>query len=284
MHGSGEPPAALSIRCGDAAYTVQPADAPVLIGREMPAQIRINDPRISRIHARVDVRGGRWAVSDAGSTNGIYVDGRREQSLDVGAAAVVYLGHADGIPVAFAVDRAAAAPATTEIAIDAGIARAGAAVVERREELGYPPQRLEVDGVLSREVLAAFESGHAWPADDERARLETYLGWPPGAVAAVRAGSPAPEDESTEILSDTVQVEVMVDAVELALGGVRARIDQAPPRTDPAYPGYLDTLLGDLRRLEATVLNAGRATRRTDLTRLLDDIRRTHDDLNAARA
>lgn len=281
MHGFEGPLPALSIRCGGETHTVMPADAPVLIGRELPAHIRVDDPRISRVHARIDVHGERWTVSDAGSTNGIYVDGRREQLVDVGAGATVHLGHADGIVVTFAVDLAASAPTTTETDIDAGIARAGAAVAERREELGFPPQRLVEDGIVDRTTLAAFEDGRAWPADDERARLERYLGWPPGAIAAVRAGSAAPEDDSTEILSDTVQVAVMVDAAELALGGVRARIAHAPPRTDPGYPDYVDTLLGDLRRLEATVLNAGRNARRADVARLLEDIRRTRDGLEA---
>lgn len=53
----------------------------VVIGRGSDAELRINDPGVSRRHAqlRVSVQGGevRVTVEDLGSTNGIVVDGRR---------------------------------------------------------------------------------------------------------------------------------------------------------------------------------------------------------------
>lgn len=54
------------------------------LGRGTEADVRINDPGISRLHARVTVGGTydapRIEIEDLGSTNGILVDGRRVQT------------------------------------------------------------------------------------------------------------------------------------------------------------------------------------------------------------
>ena len=51
------------------------------IGRGTDADIRINDPGLSRLHARIVVReegdGEQVLIEDMGSTNGIVIDGRR---------------------------------------------------------------------------------------------------------------------------------------------------------------------------------------------------------------
>ncbi|BCI50769.1 hypothetical protein NIIDNTM18_00470 [Mycolicibacterium litorale] len=271
---AGEAVPALRIRCGDVLYTVDPAEAPILLGRELPSQIRIDDPRVSRVHARIDVDGDHWVVTDAGSRNGMFVDGQRIDSVDVLDRATVRLGHADGIAVTVTVDEAAVGAST---AVD--VARAGAAVSDRREELGHPRRRLEADGVIGQQALADFESGRLWPSDEVRARLEQFLQWPPGTIAAVRAGAPVPEDDSTEILSDTVQVAVMVDAADLALANVRSRIETAPPQHDPTYDEYVSALLFDLRGLETMARNAGRTIHRPDAAVVLSEIRRTYNDL-----
>ena len=64
-------PPTLTMRVGDRSYTVEPPDAPITIGREFPAQVQINDPRISRTHLRLEVHAGRWVAFDH-STNGGY--------------------------------------------------------------------------------------------------------------------------------------------------------------------------------------------------------------------
>ncbi|MGE2717278.1 FHA domain-containing protein [Mycolicibacterium litorale] len=285
VHVAGEALPALRIRCGEIPYTARPGDAPILIGRELPAQLRIDDPRVSRVHARIDVDGDHWVVSDAGSTNGTFLDGRRVDSVDVHGEVTVRLGHAEGIAVTVSVDDAATAAATA-VDIDVDVARTGAAVADRREELGHPRRRLDADGVIDQQALADFESGRVWPSDDVLARLEQFLKWPPGTIAAVRAGKPVPEDESTEILSDTVQVAVMVDAADIALANVKAKMKTAPPQHDSAYEEYVSALLFDLRGLETMARNAGRTTHRPDAAVVLSDIRRTYNDLmvRAARA
>ena len=67
------------------------------LGRGTDADVRINDPGISRLHARVSVRGTEDAPQvtndDMGSTNGIVVDGRRVQTATLTAGSRVELGN-----------------------------------------------------------------------------------------------------------------------------------------------------------------------------------------------
>ena len=67
------------------------------LGRGTDADVRINDPGISRLHARVSVRGSEDApqvtIEDMGSTNGIVVDGRRVQTASLRNGSRVELGN-----------------------------------------------------------------------------------------------------------------------------------------------------------------------------------------------
>jgi serine phosphatase RsbU (regulator of sigma subunit) len=47
------------------------------IGREAPCEIVLRDPGISRLHCRVEQRFDSIVVTDLGSTNGSYIDGRQ---------------------------------------------------------------------------------------------------------------------------------------------------------------------------------------------------------------
>jgi hypothetical protein len=63
-------------------------DVPVRLGRTLPAEIVLQDPRISRVHVELQVRDGGLVVRDLGSTNGTFVDGARipgEMRLQLGA-------------------------------------------------------------------------------------------------------------------------------------------------------------------------------------------------------
>jgi pSer/pThr/pTyr-binding forkhead associated (FHA) protein len=46
------------------------------LGRGEAAQVRIDDPGLSRLHASVSRRGEEWIIADAGSVNGTFVNGR----------------------------------------------------------------------------------------------------------------------------------------------------------------------------------------------------------------
>jgi hypothetical protein len=82
----------------------------VLIGSDAAATIRIVRPGISRKHAVISFDGTAWKVEDAGSRNGVFVDGQRVQTIIIDGPTSMYLGHpTDGevislTPVAAEVD------------------------------------------------------------------------------------------------------------------------------------------------------------------------------------
>lgn len=49
---------------------------PVTIGRAPGSGVLINDPRVSRSHARIDFAGGGFVLEDLGSTNGTTLNGK----------------------------------------------------------------------------------------------------------------------------------------------------------------------------------------------------------------
>jgi len=53
----------------------------VVIGRSKDADVRIDDPNVSRRHAEVQQEGATWWLVDLDSTNGVEVDGRRVKRL-----------------------------------------------------------------------------------------------------------------------------------------------------------------------------------------------------------
>jgi len=63
----------------------------LIVGREWPAQIIIEDDEVSRRHAMLVSDGARWWVLDLKSKNGTLVGGKRTQSaeLDLGTTFVV---------------------------------------------------------------------------------------------------------------------------------------------------------------------------------------------------
>jgi len=57
------------------------------LGRDEDVAIRVDEPLVSRRHARIQRRGEGWVVVDLGSTNGTEVNGRkveRRAALDDG--------------------------------------------------------------------------------------------------------------------------------------------------------------------------------------------------------
>jgi len=60
----------------------------VKIGRTAPADIIIADPRVSRLHCKVELAGDQLRVHDLNSTNGTYIEGKRVHDaalLDIGS-------------------------------------------------------------------------------------------------------------------------------------------------------------------------------------------------------
>ncbi|HEX9833580.1 MAG TPA: FHA domain-containing protein [Mycobacterium sp.] len=294
----------LIVRFGSVDEALRPGEGPVFIGRELPAQLRISDPRISRTHARIESVGAQWVVVDEASTNGVFLDGERVSTVSVTDGMTLHLGHAEGIAVRFSfidpdagtmmatnVMPAGAAYGTgkrpsaddTTLRTDArsgpDIARAGAAVAARREELGFSSRHLSDDGAISNGELKDFERGRGWPSESTLEKVERALRWPPGTITSVARGGEVPEDDDTETLSDSVQLEVMLDYAKIALDGLAARIATLPPVSDPDFGPQAAQQLAQLRRLHATTANAARSAPAVEIVLALSDVRRTYDDL-----
>lgn len=210
-HESPQVPA-IHITCGDRSYTVAAEDGPITVGRQFPAQVIVDDPRISRNHLRLEVEAAGWVGHDH-STNGVYINGQRQQEFTVTDSLTVNLGHPDGIPVSFALVEAEESAADTEngtvvgslageyldqedpsditMAVgdnDIGVVRAGAAVSSRRRQLNISQRSLAEDGIVNAGALINFEKGRSWPRRSTRAKLEEILKWPPGTIERIRRG------------------------------------------------------------------------------------------------
>jgi len=88
-------PAALAIEVNGARHPLrQPG---VTIGRGADADMRINDPGISRLHARILVNGlganAALSIEDLGSTNGITVDGQRVKNAVLRVGSRIGIGN-----------------------------------------------------------------------------------------------------------------------------------------------------------------------------------------------
>ena len=64
----------------------------VVIGRSKDAEIRVDDPNVSRRHAEVQQEGSTWWVVDLDSTNGVEVQGRRVKRLKLEDGAKFTIG------------------------------------------------------------------------------------------------------------------------------------------------------------------------------------------------
>lgn len=98
------PPAPLSSVARQVAIFVFHADGvhteplspgvPVLVGRSAPADVRIGDRSLSRVHARFVLgRGGRVLVTDLKSTNGTWQNGHPVETCELNTGGEVLLGN-----------------------------------------------------------------------------------------------------------------------------------------------------------------------------------------------
>jgi len=67
-----------TMRSGPAVGAVYPLEKEqITIGRDSANSIQINDPEMSRRHARLQMQGGKYVIEDLGSTNGTLVNGQK---------------------------------------------------------------------------------------------------------------------------------------------------------------------------------------------------------------
>jgi pSer/pThr/pTyr-binding forkhead associated (FHA) protein len=65
----------------------------LVVGRGDDADLRINDPGVSRKHIQFKVEGQRLSVHDLGSTNGMLVDGNKAQQATLYNGSSIRIGN-----------------------------------------------------------------------------------------------------------------------------------------------------------------------------------------------
>lgn len=254
---------------------VRAVDGEVLIGREAPAQIRIDDSRVSRLHIRLAPMAYGWTIADYDSTNGLYHQGQRIIEREVTGTMTVHMSNPAGIPITLTCIAVHGAEEAR-----ANLARAGRAVASRREALGLTYQSLHDAEVIADTVLMSFECGAIWPSDTVRASLEAALGWPTGAIDAVRTEQPTAAGDTTENLTPTAHSPLVSDHAAAELRAIIANIDDLPAAAESTdFIARASRLLHELRKLD--VLTTGAALERGVPTPVLtvSSIRRTYTAL-----
>lgn len=71
------PKASLAVREGNERREIALGPEPLAIGRDPQSDVVLDDRRVSRKHAEIRLRLGRYTLYDLQSTNGTYVNGRR---------------------------------------------------------------------------------------------------------------------------------------------------------------------------------------------------------------
>jgi pSer/pThr/pTyr-binding forkhead associated (FHA) protein len=85
--------ASVVIQQGAGTGTEHPVDGELTVGREQGAGLVVDDPGVSRLHARFTTERDRVAVEDLGSSNGTFVNGERISGpVELGAGDEVQLG------------------------------------------------------------------------------------------------------------------------------------------------------------------------------------------------
>lgn len=132
--------------------------------------------------------------------------------------------------------------------VQSDVARAGAAVAARRNELDLSQRHLAETGIISTGTLIGLEKGRRWPRRATRTRLEEALGWPSGHIARLRHGGSS--ETPTEQMSDSAHAPLMLDVVDVALSNLKAAITALPDPGSPQFPADVKRVLTDLRRIE----------------------------------
>lgn len=258
------PPETLTVECAGSVYTLSAERAPATIGRSADAHVPVADPRASRTHIRLEFDGSGWRAIDAGSRNGMFVDGERLPVVDICDGLTIRIGSPEGTPVTFwfAEERHDEPPPADDeqTVVDTGIAQAGAAVAARRRELDITQRTLAKYHIMNAGALIAFEKGRSWPRERTRAKLEEVLQWPPGTIANIRNGGAVP-GQRLEPEPDTEQAPLIVGAVDVAMKTFSAAIDTLPDVSAPDFTDRAGVILSDLRQLEAVVARAARQSR-----------------------
>lgn len=229
-----------------------------VLGREAPADVRIDHPAISRLHARV-WPGRCWKLIDFDSRNGIYLGGVRVRGeMDVIDGMTVTLGAPEGIEVTFAF-----VPANAGGNPDGQ--RVADAVLARAEELGLRDDQLPASTRAAfDDLLTGLRCGGHWPERDHRAAVEGALAWPRGALTAVRSGTPP--GELTEVITPAVRQALLLDSTMLALTQIQCDLTALSGMANTVRAQHVSALRHRLQAIETTlVTTVGHCASRADL-------------------
>jgi pSer/pThr/pTyr-binding forkhead associated (FHA) protein len=81
-------------------------DLPVMtLGRHSSCEVVVDDEAVSRRHARIERRRGRYWIADLGSMNGTYVDGRRVDEEELVEGVEIHVGKVTMKFVVTSIDR-----------------------------------------------------------------------------------------------------------------------------------------------------------------------------------
>lgn len=80
---------------GEVVHTSEFVKEKIVLGRILSADLRIDDPRVSRIHALIEVRGETVLVTDLASSHGTFVNGEKVVESKLKFGDVIRLGHVE---------------------------------------------------------------------------------------------------------------------------------------------------------------------------------------------
>ncbi|HAD58744.1 MAG TPA: histidine kinase [Planctomycetaceae bacterium] len=167
-------------------FEVRPEDSPMIIGRSVGTNIRLDDSEVSRRHAEIRAEDGRFEIRDLSSANGTFVNGKKQSRIGLRNGDSLRLGNTR---VAFQVTVAAPAESDSVNAIQ---------LVD--DAPGYQSsiiQQLQADNASSATIWPQQRQGHELlyqvaeelvrPVQEFESALRRILGLTMDAVGADRA-------------------------------------------------------------------------------------------------
>ena len=87
----------------DSHSTILDPERAYILGRDATCDIHVNNSRISRSHLRIHFTGSNWEVTDLGTSNGTFLNGKSITSLKLKDVSQIYIGGIDNLKVRFQV-------------------------------------------------------------------------------------------------------------------------------------------------------------------------------------
>lgn len=176
-----------------------PLDRALVIGRAPACELRLEDPSVSRLHARIEAGGPGATIEDIGSTYGTFVDGRRiDGRRALAAGTTIELGDCR-LQVAERDDPAAANRTMT---VPAGISLVIDRPVVRRTRLaGQSAQKPRLRSGWSLKRRDAGEGEDRWILKDHRSSMFVRLAEPEAELLPLLDG----EHELVELVGEATR-------------------------------------------------------------------------------